>query len=61
MLYTNKYKNKLNKGANMINEVNSLYLKGDIGKAELIKRELRKIRGIDVANMVHRARSIREI
>lgn len=60
MLYTGKHKERLIKGAEMINEVNALYLKGDRAKAEKIKSKLKKIKGVDMLNMVHRARTIRE-
>lgn len=60
MIFTNRYKRKLDKGARMINEANNLYLKGDKVRAERIKSKLRKIKGIDVMFMIHRARTIRE-
>lgn len=60
MIFTKRYKKKLDKGARMINEVNSLYSKGDKVKAEKIKSSLRKIKGIDLVHMIHRARTLRE-
>lgn len=61
MIFNKRQKKDLEKGAGLVNEINYLYSKGEVDKAELLKKQLRKIRSVDLVDIINRATTLRGI